>query len=87
MIISDKGTSFVGVENELKRILQEGKQVIEDFAVAHKLKWKFNTPLSPHQGGFFEADQESVTSHSGSTNSIVERNVNCVCRGRMYREQ
>ena len=55
MIISDNGTSFVGAENELRRILQEGKQDIEDFAVTHKLKWKFNTPLSPHQGGFFES--------------------------------
>ena len=38
MIISDNGTSFVGAENELGRILQEGKQDIEDFAVTHKLK-------------------------------------------------
>ena len=52
MIISDNGMSFVGAENELRSILQEGKQDIEDFAVTHKLK--FNTPLSPHQGGFFE---------------------------------
>ena len=22
--------------------------------MVHKVKWKFNTPLSPHQGGFFE---------------------------------
>ena len=52
MIISDNGMSFVGAENELRPILQEGKQDIEDFAVTHKLK--FNPPLSPHQRGFFE---------------------------------
>ena len=54
-IISDNGTSFVGTERELKKLLQEGKQEIEDFAVVHKVKWRFNTPLSPHQGGFFES--------------------------------
>ena len=50
MIISDNGSSFVGAENELKRILQDGRQNIEDFAVTHKF-----TPSSPHQGGFFES--------------------------------
>jgi hypothetical protein len=54
-VISDNGTSFVGTERELKKLLQEGKQEIEDFAVVHKVKWRFNTPLSPHQGGFFES--------------------------------
>ena len=55
MTISDNGSSFVGAENGLKRILQDRRQNIEDFAVTHKLKWKFNTPSSPHQGGFFES--------------------------------
>ena len=50
MIISDNGSSFVGAENELKRILQDGRQNIEDFAVIYKL-----TPSSPRQGGFFES--------------------------------
>ena len=49
------GTSFVGTESELKRIFKEEKQQIEDFVVSHKIKWKFNTPQSPHQGGFFES--------------------------------
>ena len=54
-IISDNGTSFVGAEAELKRLLKEGRKNLEDFAMTHKLKWKFNTPASPHQGGFFES--------------------------------
>ena len=53
-IISDNGTSFVGCERELKKLLQEGKKGIEEFVIVHKVKWKFNTPLSPHQAGFFE---------------------------------
>ena len=54
-MISDNGTSFVGAESELKRIFKEEKQQIEDFIVTRKIKWKFNTPQSPHQGGFFES--------------------------------
>ena len=54
-MISDNRTSFVGTESELKRIFEEEKQQIEDFVVSRKIKWKFNTPQSPHQGGFFES--------------------------------
>ena len=54
-IISDNGTSFVGAEAELKRLLKEGIKNLEDFAMTHKLKWKLNTPASPHQGGFSSA--------------------------------
>lgn len=54
-IISDNGTSFVGAQSELKKLLQEGKKQIEDFAVLHRVKWIFITPLSPHQGGFYES--------------------------------
>ncbi|XP_067665015.1 uncharacterized protein [Haliotis asinina] len=54
-IISDNGTSFVGAKRELKVLLQEGRKQIEKFAVLHKLKWKFITPLSPHQGGLYES--------------------------------
>ncbi|XP_067650866.1 uncharacterized protein [Haliotis asinina] len=54
-IISDNGTSFVGAKRELKVLLQEGRKQIEEFAVLHKLKWKFITPLSPHQGGLYES--------------------------------
>ena len=55
MFISDNGTNFVGAQKELKKLVQEGREQIEDFAMLHKVKWKFNTPLSPHQGGLFES--------------------------------
>ena len=54
-IISDNGTSFVGAQKELKRLVQEGRKQIEEFAALHKVKWIFITPLSPHQGGFYES--------------------------------
>ena len=74
MIISDNASSFVSAENELKRILQDGRQNIEDFAVTHNLKWKFNTPLSPHQGGFFE----SMVKSSWNEMSTVFAEVECI---------
>ena len=36
-------------------MLLDGKKRIEEFSMVHKVRWKFNTPLSPHQGGFFES--------------------------------
>ena len=54
-IISDNGTSFVGAEAELRKFVQEGRKQLEDFAMLHKVKWIFITPLSPHQGGFYES--------------------------------
>ena len=49
-IISDNGKSFVKTEKELKTLVQEGTNEIEDFAVVHKIRWIFTTPLSPDQG-------------------------------------
>ena len=54
-IISDNGTWFIGAERELGRMMKEGRKDVEDFAVTHKIKWQFNTPLIPHQGGMFES--------------------------------
>ena len=54
-IISDNGTSFVGAQAELRKLVQDGRKQIEDFAMLHKVKWIFITPLSPHQGGFYES--------------------------------
>ena len=54
-IISDNRTLFVGAEGELKKLLKEGRKNLQDFTMTHKLKWKFNTPASPHQRGFFES--------------------------------
>lgn len=54
-IISDNGKSFDGTEKDLKKLVQEGKNEIEDFAVLHKNRWTFTTPLSPHRGGIYES--------------------------------
>ena len=54
-IISDNGGSFVGAETEIRSLFIEGKKRLQDFAVLHKIHWKFITPLSPHQGGMYES--------------------------------
>ncbi|KAK3744935.1 hypothetical protein QZH41_007781 [Actinostola sp. cb2023] len=54
-IVSDNGSSFVGAEAELKKLVTEGRKRIEEFAVLHQIYWKFTTPLSPHQGGMYES--------------------------------
>ena len=54
-IISDNGGSFVGAEIELRKLVIEGRKRLTDFAILHKIRWKFITPLSPHQGGMYES--------------------------------
>ena len=54
-IISDNGKSFVGTEKELRKLVQEGRNQIEGFAVLHRIGWIFTTPHSPHQGGIYES--------------------------------
>lgn len=54
LIISDNGTSFVGAEKELRKLVQEERRSLQEFATSHSVDWKFITPLSPNQGGFYE---------------------------------
>ena len=54
-MISDNGKSFVGTEKELKKLVQEGRNRIEEFSVLHRIRWIFSTPLSPHQSGIYES--------------------------------
>ncbi|XP_064645110.1 uncharacterized protein LOC135498656 [Lineus longissimus] len=61
-IISDNGTNFISAEKELRKLIIEGRKQIEEFAILHKVNWKFITPLSPHQGGFYESLIKQVKS-------------------------
>ena len=54
-MISDNGKSFVGTEKELKKLVQDERNRIEEFSVLHRIRWIFNTPLSPHQSGIYES--------------------------------
>ena len=44
------------VEKEpCRKLFVKGKKRLRDFAVLHKIHWKFITSLSPHQGGMYES--------------------------------
>lgn len=53
--ISDYGKSLVGTKRELRKLFLEGRKAMSDFAVLHKIQWKFTTPHSPHKGGIYES--------------------------------
>ena len=48
-IITDNGGSFVGAEAELRKMIIDGRRLLEDFSTLHRFKWLFISPYSPHQ--------------------------------------
>ena len=55
MIWSDNGTNFIGAEKELRKSIEKWKVVNIAAELAHKgIKWRFNPPSAPHQGGIWE---------------------------------
>ena len=55
IIWSDNGTNFVGAEKELRENIEKWKTINIAVELAHKgIKWRFNPPSAPHQGGIWE---------------------------------
>ena len=55
IIWSDNGTNFVGAEKELCENIEKLNAINIAVELAHKgIKWKFNRPSAPHQGGNWE---------------------------------
>ena len=55
MIWSDNGTNFIGAEKELRESIEKWNVVNFAAELAHKgIKWRFNTPSAPHQGGVWD---------------------------------
>ena len=55
MIWSDNGTNFIGAEKELRESIEKLNVVNIATELAHKgIKWRFNPPSAPHQGGIWE---------------------------------
>ena len=55
IIWSDDGTSFIGAEKELRETIENWN--VDNIAaeLVHKgIKWRFNLPSAPHQGGIGE---------------------------------
>ena len=55
IIWSDNYTNFVGPEKELRKIIEKWNFINIAVEIAHKgVKWRFNPPSAPHQGGIWE---------------------------------
>ena len=54
MTRSDNGTNFIGLEKELRVSIEKWNVVNIAAEIAHKgVKWRFNPPRAPHQGGIW----------------------------------
>ena len=54
-IWSDNGTNFIGAEKELREYFENWNTLNIAAELAHKgIKWRFNPPSAPHQGGIWE---------------------------------
>lgn len=61
---SDNGTTFVGLNNELNRLLEDWGNAVPHQQLANiGTTWRFITPGAPHQGGIWEAGVKSVKHH------------------------
>ena len=55
IIWSDVGINFVGAEKELRENIEKWNTINIAVELAHKgIKWRFNPPSAPHQGGIWE---------------------------------
>ena len=55
MIWSDNGTNFVGAEKEFRECVENWNTLNIAAELAHKgIKWRFNPPSVPLQGGIWE---------------------------------
>lgn len=53
---SDNGTTFIGTDNELARVLEEWSKCFPTESLAKfNTRWDFITPAAPHKGGVWEA--------------------------------
>lgn len=63
-IWSDNGSTFIGSNNEMKRVLQEWDNKVPSAQLASLgTTWNFITPSAPFQGGIWEAGVKSAKTH------------------------
>ena len=73
-VCCDNGSNFVGAERELQRSIREwDQQVIDRFAAARDIQWKFNPPMASHMGGAWERLIKSVCRVLSAV--MTERNI------------
>lgn len=65
---SHNRTTFVGTDNELRRVLNEWSETVPPNQLAKfGTNWRFITPGAPHQGGIWEAGVKSAKNHLKKT--------------------
>lgn len=63
-MFSDNGRTFVGANNELKRIYETWQSTeMRDYLTGNNMQWQFITPRAPNQGGLWEAAVKSAKYH------------------------
>lgn len=63
-LYSDNGTTFVGTDKELARVLRQWATQLPDHRFAeYNTTWKFITPAAPHKGGIWEAAVKAMKRH------------------------
>lgn len=61
---SDNGSTFIGTDNELRRVIKEWQGGNLTSELTKKgITWRFITPAAPHQGGIWEAGVKAVKHH------------------------
>lgn len=64
-MFSDNGRTFVGANNELRKILESWQSTeMRDYITANHMQWQFITPRAPNQGGLWEAAVKSTKYHA-----------------------
>ncbi|XP_046402966.1 uncharacterized protein LOC124168742 [Ischnura elegans] len=66
LLLSDKGTNFVGADRELKELFQRSSNFTRTLAEAlasNGTEWRFNPPTAPHFDGIWEAAVKSTKHH------------------------
>lgn len=67
-IYSDCGTNFVGANAALRQIIRtlhqsDAKEKLQRFSTSQGMKFHFNPPAAPHQGGLWESAVKSAKHH------------------------
>lgn len=67
-LFSDNGTNFRGADRELSELFdllqsQVLNDKVNEFCQPRGIKWSFNPPKAPHQGGIWEANVKCMKSH------------------------
>ncbi|XP_046387356.1 uncharacterized protein LOC124156925 [Ischnura elegans] len=66
LLLSDRGTNFIGANQELKRMFQRSSdynRTIAEALASTGTEWRFNLPAAPHFGGIWEAAVKSTKHH------------------------